>query len=61
MFKKAIKFLREVIVELKKVSWSSRKETFSATVIVIILIMIIAVFIGAVDFVLSKVIGTLLR
>lgn len=46
---KAVQFLREVKVELKKVTWPSRKQTMGSTVVVIILVTIISLFLGLVD------------
>jgi len=46
-------FLEECWVELKKVHWPSRKETQAATVVVIIGVVIVALYLGMVDFVLS--------
>ena len=46
-------FLEECWAELKKVHWPSRKETQAATLVVIIGVMIVALYLGVVDFVLS--------
>jgi preprotein translocase subunit SecE len=46
---KARQFLREVRAELKRVTWPSRKETLGSTSVVIILVIIVAVFLGLVD------------
>jgi preprotein translocase subunit SecE len=46
---KSVQFLREVRIELKKVTWPSRKQTMGSTVVVIILVMIISLFLGLVD------------
>lgn len=51
---KAIQFLREVKIELKKVTWPSRKQTIGSTVVVIVLVMIISLFLGLVDMGLSS-------
>ena len=53
---KSIQFLREVKVELKKVTWPSRKQTMGSTLVVIILVMIISLFLGVVDIGLSGII-----
>ena len=53
---KSIQFLREVKVELKKVTWPSRKQTMGSTLVVIILVMIISLFLGMVDVGLSGII-----
>ncbi|MCP4687478.1 MAG: preprotein translocase subunit SecE [Desulfobacterales bacterium] len=60
-FHKAIQFLREVKVELKKVTWPSRKQTMGSTVVVIILVMIISFFLGAVDIGLSSLVRVILQ
>lgn len=57
---KSLQFLREVKVELKKVTWPSRKQTIGSTVVVIILVMIISLFLGIVDFGLSSFIRVIL-
>ena len=53
---KGFQFLREVKVELKKVTWPTRKQTLGSTVVVLILVMIISLFLGVVDLSLSSVI-----
>ena len=53
---KSIQFLREVKVELKKVTWPSRKQTMGSTVVVLVLVIIISLFLGVVDFGLSSLI-----
>ena len=58
---KSIQFLREVKVELKKVAWPSRKQTFGSTLVVIILVTIIAFFLGAVDIGLSSLVKFVLQ
>ncbi len=61
IFGKTAQFLREVKVELKKVAWPSRKQTIGSTVVVIALVMIISVFLGAVDLGLSSLIRIVLQ
>ncbi|MBF0117452.1 MAG: preprotein translocase subunit SecE [Desulfobacterales bacterium] len=53
---KAIQFLREVKVELKKVTWPSRKQTTGSTVVVLILVVVLSFFLGIVDIGLSALI-----
>ena len=53
---KAMQFLREVKVELKKVTWPSRKQAMGSTLVVIILVMVISLFLGVVDISLSSLI-----
>jgi preprotein translocase subunit SecE len=58
---KSLQFLREVKVELNKVTWPTRKQTISSTLVVIILVMIISFFLGIVDIGLSSLIGVVLK
>jgi preprotein translocase subunit SecE len=53
-------FFKEVSVELKKVSWPTRQQTVSATVVVIILTIIVSVFLGIIDLVLGRLVGTIM-
>jgi len=61
MFEKAKQFMKEVKSELKKVVWPTRKDTIASTSVVVILVLIIALFLGLVDFGLSRVIRIILR
>lgn len=61
MFAKIKKFITEAITELKKVSWSTRQEVVDATWIVLISAAFLGVYIGSVDFVLSKLLGIIIR
>jgi preprotein translocase subunit SecE len=57
----SVQFLKEAYVELKKVTWPGRKEIIAATIVVIILVLIVASYVGVIDFFLSKILGILLR
>ncbi len=46
-------YLKEVIGELKKVTWTSRHELLLATLMVIILSVILSLFVGFFDFLFS--------
>ena len=61
MFGKIQKFIAEVTVELKKVSWSTKREVIDATWVVIVSTTILGLFIGSTDFVLSKALGLIIR
>ena len=50
-------FLNDVKVEMKKVSWPSRDELVTYTVVVIIVVFILSVYIGIID----KVFGSFLE
>ncbi len=51
----------EVTVELKKVSWPTKRDLVDATWLIIVSSVILGVFIGATDFVLSKILGLIIR
>jgi len=53
--KKVHTFVVEVCVELSKVSWPTRKETWSQTIIVIIVSIIAAIILGVYDAVWSHI------
>ena len=57
MANKIASFVREVRVELSKVSWSTRNELVSSTIVVIASTFLLALFIGICDFVLLRVIS----
>ncbi|CAB5100417.1 Protein translocase subunit SecE [Olavius algarvensis associated proteobacterium Delta 3] len=61
VLQKSIQFLREVKVELKKVTWPSRKQTIGSTVVVIVLVIIISSFLGLVDMGLSSLVRVVLQ
>jgi preprotein translocase subunit SecE len=52
----ALQFVRESRAELKKVKWPTRKELLASTAVVIVLVMIVAFFLGLIDFGLIKII-----
>ena len=58
---KVTQFLREVRVELGKVTWPSRDELIGSTVIVIVLSVIMSIYIGFLDFLLSSLFGRVIR
>ena len=58
---KAREFLKEVQVESTKVSWPTRNELRDSTIVVIVTVLIVTVFVGAVDRLLSFGIGSLFR
>ncbi|MFC1578668.1 preprotein translocase subunit SecE [Thermodesulfobacteriota bacterium] len=61
IFTKTAQFLREVKVELKKVTWPTRKQTIGSTAVVIALVMLISLFLGVVDFGISGLIRIVLQ
>ncbi len=54
MIGKTNEFLANVKMELKKVTWPTKKDTYASTMVVIVLVLISAVYLGGVDIVLSR-------
>lgn len=61
MFAKIGNFIKEVKLELTKVSWSSRQELSGATGAVIVITLILAIYIGIIDVGLSRLLALLIR
>ena len=49
-----IQFIKEAKAELGKVVWPSRKETIRITIAVIAISLVVAAFLGAVDYGLTE-------
>lgn len=58
---KAKDYFKDVVVELKRVTWPSKKDTIAATWVVIITVVILSVFLGIVDIGLSQLIKLFLK
>lgn len=48
-------FLNEVKEELAKVAWPSRQQTIKYTVLVILVAVAVGVFLGGLDYILTKI------
>ena len=60
MFEKIKQFLREFRIEMKKVSWPSRKEIVASTGVVLVVVLIISFYLGVADLVFSKLLRLML-
>ena len=58
---KPTQFVKEVMQELKKVTWPTRAETIKLTGVVIIISLFVAFFIGGLDAGLLKLTSTLYK
>lgn len=61
MIGKTNEFLGNVKSELKKVTWPTRKETYSSTIVVVVLVLVVAVFLWVIDSALSTAVRMLLN
>jgi preprotein translocase subunit SecE len=57
---RSVTFLSDVWAEMKKVHWPTRKETYAATIVVVVVTILIAVFLGLVDFAISHAVQAIL-
>ncbi|MDH3443553.1 MAG: preprotein translocase subunit SecE [Deltaproteobacteria bacterium] len=53
-------FVEESWVELGKVHWPSRKETYAATLVVIVVVILVSIYLAVVDFGLTKTIEAII-
>jgi preprotein translocase subunit SecE len=59
--RRLIEFFQESWQELKKVYWPSRKETYAATLVVILVVVLISVYLAVVDLGLAKAIQAIIE
>jgi preprotein translocase subunit SecE len=60
LLQKIMLFLNDAKAELKRVTWPSRKQTMASTLVVIIVVFVMAIFFGIIDFGLAKLIKLIL-
>jgi len=53
-------FFEEAQVELKKITWPSRKESYQTCAAVMVLVLVMSLFLGLIDLGFSKIIETVL-
>jgi preprotein translocase subunit SecE len=53
-------FIRQVRVEASKITWPTRKETISTTIMVLVMTLILAIFFLGIDQVLGRLVRALL-
>jgi len=53
------KFLKEVNAELRKVTWPTKDELVGSTIVTVVVSLILAIFIGIVDRILSFVVRSI--
>lgn len=60
MIEKTKEFLSEVKVEVKKVTWPSRKEAMGGTLVVLVVVFFVSMYLGIIDSVLAKLMRSLI-
>lgn len=61
MFAKIKKFFSDVWIELKKVSWPTKKELKDSTIVVLVAVAMLGLFIGVIDQISSLLIRLILN
>ena len=54
-------FMKDVRLEITKISWPTRKELQESTVVVLVTVLLVTVFVGVVDQGLTVLVGLLFR
>lgn len=58
-FQKLKRWWRETLGELRKVTWPTREDALALTKIVLIVTVIMAAFLGILDFIFARLVGLL--
>lgn len=61
ILRKTQKFVEEVQVEMRRVTWPDREQLRNATTVILIFILILAFIIGALDTVFSWLVRTIIQ
>lgn len=56
-----IKYIRSTMLELKQVSWPSQNQAMQYTALVIAISAVVALYVGAFDFIFSKITSFLIE
>ncbi len=54
-------FLKEVREELKKVVWPTRNEVIRLTAVVILVSLIVGIYLGGIDYILTKILALVVK
>jgi len=54
-------FVREVLVEFRKVTWPNRQELLNSTAVVVVVTVVLAMFLGGVDIGLARIVERILK
>jgi preprotein translocase subunit SecE len=54
-------FFQEVAAEFRRVNWPSRQDVASSTMLVLVVVFVLAMYLGAVDVGLSRLVEVILK
>lgn len=54
MFKNILSYFKESKEELSKVVWPTRKKTFEMAIAVIVIVIIVGIYLGGIDYLLNE-------
>jgi preprotein translocase subunit SecE len=54
------RYFTETIGELRKVTWPTRKEAINLTIVVLIVMTVMSIFLGGLDFIFNRVINLII-
>jgi preprotein translocase subunit SecE len=54
-------FFQEVVAEFRRVNWPSRQDVAASTAVVLVVVFVLAMYLGAVDVALSRLVGVILK
>lgn len=54
IFARLVNFIREVVAELRKVIWPTRKELTTYTVVVVVFVIVMLTIVGGLDYLFAK-------
>jgi len=57
---KAVQFVSQAKAELKKVTWPTRKQTLASTGVVMVIVAVMALYLGIIDLILAKLVKFIL-
>lgn len=55
-----VRFYGEVKSEAKKIAWPLRKETTASTMVVVVIVLVVSLYLGVVDAILSRAVKLIL-
>ncbi|HET57569.1 MAG TPA: preprotein translocase subunit SecE [Deltaproteobacteria bacterium] len=56
----SLRFLKEARTELKKVTWPTPKQALASTSVVIVVVLVVSLYLGIVDLILTRLVRVVL-